>query len=212
MFHSKYYVPFSAHSASAAVIIHGYDSFIFFRIVVWHFPKEQLTIRCSISATVHAPLQWDAIYPAHVSNLLSSSKAGISPTASSWARNDCRSILVHAYQSPSLASITRRKLCEDGWVIHPEMQKRLLDTNPIFFRDMVATFLEVNGRGYWETSEENLERLQELYLYRGRWLHIEGVWIARRSTLCTPIIVKRNHIIVAQPILRMVLGTGQQRL
>ena len=130
MFHSKYYVPFSAHSASAAVIIHGYNSFIFFRIVVWHFPKEQLTIRCS--QPQFAPLQWDAIYPAHVSNLLSSSKAGISPTASSWARNDCRSILVHAYQSPSLASITRRKLCEDGWVIHPEMQKRLLTPTPSF--------------------------------------------------------------------------------
>lgn len=45
----------------------------------------------------------------------------------------------------------------------PEMQKRLLETNPNAFRDMVTTFLEANGRGYWETSEENIERLQELY-------------------------------------------------
>jgi magnesium chelatase subunit H len=45
----------------------------------------------------------------------------------------------------------------------PEMQRRLLDTNPNAFRDMVTTFLEANGRGYWETSEENIERLQELY-------------------------------------------------
>merc|ERR1712178_468880 len=45
----------------------------------------------------------------------------------------------------------------------PEMQQRLLDTNPNAFRDMVTTFLEANGRGYWETSEENIERLQELY-------------------------------------------------
>jgi magnesium chelatase subunit H len=44
-----------------------------------------------------------------------------------------------------------------------EMQKRLLDTNPNAFRDMVTTFLEANGRGYWDTSEENIERLQELY-------------------------------------------------
>jgi cobalamin biosynthesis Mg chelatase CobN len=29
---------------------------------------------------------------------------------------------------------------------------------------MVANFLEANGRGYWETSEENLERLRQLYL------------------------------------------------
>ena len=45
----------------------------------------------------------------------------------------------------------------------PEMQKRLLDTNPNAFRDMVTTFLEANGRGYWDTSDENIERLQELY-------------------------------------------------
>jgi magnesium chelatase subunit H len=45
----------------------------------------------------------------------------------------------------------------------PEMQKRLLDANPNAFRDMVTTFLEANGRGYWETSDENIERLQELY-------------------------------------------------
>lgn len=44
-----------------------------------------------------------------------------------------------------------------------EMQQRLLDTNPNAFRDMVTTFLEANGRGYWETSEENIERLQQLY-------------------------------------------------
>jgi len=44
-----------------------------------------------------------------------------------------------------------------------EMQQRLLDANPNAFRDMVTTFLEANGRGYWDTSEENIERLQELY-------------------------------------------------
>merc|ERR1719217_2036652 len=44
-----------------------------------------------------------------------------------------------------------------------EMQQRLLDTNPNAFSDMVTTFLEANGRGYWETTDENIERLQELY-------------------------------------------------
>ena len=44
-----------------------------------------------------------------------------------------------------------------------EMQQRLLDTNPNAFRDMETTFLEANGPGYWETSDENIERLQELY-------------------------------------------------
>ena len=43
------------------------------------------------------------------------------------------------------------------------MQKRLLETNPNAFRDMVTNSLEANGRGYWETSEEKIERLQELY-------------------------------------------------
>merc|ERR1711966_110027 len=45
-----------------------------------------------------------------------------------------------------------------------EIQKRLMDTNPNSFRKMVANFLEANGRGYWETSEENIERLRQLYM------------------------------------------------
>ncbi|MEM9151851.1 MAG: cobaltochelatase subunit CobN, partial [Cyanobacteria bacterium P01_F01_bin.3] len=44
-----------------------------------------------------------------------------------------------------------------------EMCQRLMDLNPNSFRRMVTTLLEVNGRGYWETSDENIERLQELY-------------------------------------------------
>ncbi|MEM9807236.1 MAG: magnesium chelatase subunit H [Cyanobacteria bacterium P01_D01_bin.56] len=44
-----------------------------------------------------------------------------------------------------------------------EMCKRLMDMNPNSFRRMVTTLLEVNGRGYWETSDENIEKLQELY-------------------------------------------------
>ncbi|MEA5580159.1 magnesium chelatase subunit H [Nodularia harveyana UHCC-0300] len=44
-----------------------------------------------------------------------------------------------------------------------EMQKRLMNLNPHSFRKIVSTLLEVNGRGYWETSEENLDKLRELY-------------------------------------------------
>ena len=60
----------------------------------------------------------------------------------------------------------------DNWVYedvnttfidNPEMCKRLMDLNPNSFRKMVGTLLEVNGRGYWETSQENLDRLQQLY-------------------------------------------------
>ena len=44
-----------------------------------------------------------------------------------------------------------------------EMRKRLMNLNPHSFRRMVSTLLEVNGRGYWETSDENLELLQDIY-------------------------------------------------
>ena len=44
-----------------------------------------------------------------------------------------------------------------------QMQQRLLNLNPHSFRKIVATLLEVNGRGYWETGESNLDRLRELY-------------------------------------------------
>ena len=37
------------------------------------------------------------------------------------------------------------------------MQRRLLETNPNAFRDMVTTFLEANGRGYWDTDDDNIE-------------------------------------------------------
>jgi magnesium chelatase subunit H len=43
------------------------------------------------------------------------------------------------------------------------MRDRLMNLNPHSFRKVVGTLLEVNGRGYWETSEENLELLRELY-------------------------------------------------
>ena len=51
----------------------------------------------------------------------------------------------------------------DVFIKDEAMRKRMLDTNPNAFRDMVTTFLEANGRGYWDTSDENLELLQELY-------------------------------------------------
>ena len=43
------------------------------------------------------------------------------------------------------------------------MRNRLMNLNPNSFRKMVGTLLEVNGRGYWETSQQNIERLQEIY-------------------------------------------------
>lgn len=43
------------------------------------------------------------------------------------------------------------------------MRQRLMNLNPHSFRKVVSTLLEVNGRGYWETSESNLQLLRELY-------------------------------------------------
>jgi len=43
------------------------------------------------------------------------------------------------------------------------MRQRLMNLNPHSFRKVVSTLLEVNGRGYWETSERNLDLLRELY-------------------------------------------------
>ena len=45
----------------------------------------------------------------------------------------------------------------------PEMRKRLMELNPHSFRRIVGTLLEVNGRGYWETDDDNIQKLQELY-------------------------------------------------
>jgi magnesium chelatase subunit H len=44
-----------------------------------------------------------------------------------------------------------------------EMRNRLMNLNPNSFRKVVGTLLEVNGRGYWETSDSNLQLLRELY-------------------------------------------------
>ncbi|MEM9212933.1 MAG: magnesium chelatase subunit H [Cyanobacteria bacterium P01_F01_bin.150] len=51
----------------------------------------------------------------------------------------------------------------DTFIKDEEMRKRLMNLNPHSFRRIVSTLLEVNGRGYWETSDENLEMLQDIY-------------------------------------------------
>jgi magnesium chelatase subunit H len=38
-----------------------------------------------------------------------------------------------------------------------------MELNPHSFRRIVGTLQEVNGRGYWETSDENIQQLQEIY-------------------------------------------------
>ncbi len=45
---------------------------------------------------------------------------------------------------------------------------RLLSPLPLALSPLppcsVATFLEANGRGYWEADEEKLERLRQMYM------------------------------------------------
>lgn len=42
--------------------------------------------------------------------------------------------------------------------------QRLMDANPNSFRKLVATFLEANGRGYWDAKPEQLEKLRQMYM------------------------------------------------
>ena len=49
----------------------------------------------------------------------------------------------------------------------------LINLNPHSFRKIVGTLLEANGRGYWETSDQNLQMLRDLY--RELEDRIEGV-------------------------------------
>ena len=44
------------------------------------------------------------------------------------------------------------------------MAKRLMDANPNSFRKLVATFLEANGRGYWEANDEQIQKLRDMYM------------------------------------------------
>ncbi|MDX1978573.1 MAG: magnesium chelatase subunit H [Pseudanabaenaceae cyanobacterium bins.68] len=51
----------------------------------------------------------------------------------------------------------------ETYVNDAAMRDRLKNLNPHSFRKIVGTLLEVNGRGYWQTSEQNLEMLRDLY-------------------------------------------------
>ena len=60
---------------------------------------------------------------------------------------------------PATAGDVDNFVCEDAidaFIKDPEVQKRLPNTNPNALRDMAATLLEANGRGYWDTAEGNI--------------------------------------------------------
>jgi len=49
------------------------------------------------------------------------------------------------------------------YIADKDIRDRMMDKNPDALRDMIQTFLEANSKGYWETSDENLQRLKDVY-------------------------------------------------
>jgi magnesium chelatase subunit H len=51
----------------------------------------------------------------------------------------------------------------DTYALDAEMANKLRESNPEAFRNIVGRMLEANGRGFWQPSEEKLQKLRELY-------------------------------------------------
>ncbi|WP_425461534.1 cobaltochelatase subunit CobN [Hyella patelloides] len=51
----------------------------------------------------------------------------------------------------------------DTYMLDAEMAKKLQDANPEAFRNIVGRAIEAHGRGFWDTDDEKLEKLRELY-------------------------------------------------
>ena len=51
----------------------------------------------------------------------------------------------------------------DTYALDAEMADKLREANPEAFRNIVGRMLEANGRGFWQPSEEKLQKLRELY-------------------------------------------------
>ncbi|KST69922.1 magnesium chelatase subunit H [Mastigocoleus testarum] len=51
----------------------------------------------------------------------------------------------------------------DTYALDAEMAEKLRKSNPEAFRNIVARMLEAHGRGFWEVSDEKLQKLRELY-------------------------------------------------
>lgn len=53
--------------------------------------------------------------------------------------------------------------CNTTYIQDEEIKNKMLEANPDALRDMVQTFLEANAKGYWDTDEENLQKLRDVY-------------------------------------------------
>ncbi|ARV61047.1 magnesium chelatase subunit H [Nostocales cyanobacterium HT-58-2] len=51
----------------------------------------------------------------------------------------------------------------DTYALDAEMAEKLRKANPEAFRNIVGRMLEAHGRGFWQASEDKLQKLRELY-------------------------------------------------
>merc|ERR1712151_593975 len=51
----------------------------------------------------------------------------------------------------------------ETYIADENIRQRMMEKNPDALRDMVETFLEAANKGHWDTSEENLDRLRNVY-------------------------------------------------
>ncbi len=51
----------------------------------------------------------------------------------------------------------------DTYAFDDAIAQKLRQANPEAFRNIIARMLEANGRGFWDTSDERLQKLRELY-------------------------------------------------
>lgn len=51
----------------------------------------------------------------------------------------------------------------ETYVADEEMREKLRASNPEAFKNVVRRMLELNGRGFWNASDEQLKELQDLY-------------------------------------------------
>ncbi|NEP39489.1 MAG: magnesium chelatase subunit H [Okeania sp. SIO2G4] len=61
----------------------------------------------------------------------------------------------------------------ETYALDAEMARKLREANPEAFRNIIGRMLEANGRGFWQTDEEKLQKLRELYEVADE--EIEGV-------------------------------------
>jgi magnesium chelatase subunit H len=64
----------------------------------------------------------------------------------------------------------------DTYALDPEMAEKLRKANPEAFRNIVGRMLEAHGRGFWQASEEKLQKLRDLYELTDE--ELEGVTVS----------------------------------